>query len=229
MSPRALCREDLGKRDYASVLDLQRSLADARARGEGEDVLLAVEHEEVVTVGRTAQRPSRDSGSELARARAAGVPVFEIERGGAATWHGPGQLVGYPIVRLEPGERDVHGFLRTIEGALADALRETAGLEAEPRREDTPTGLWVAGKKVASIGIAVRRWVTLHGFALNLENDLSRFSLIRPCDMSPEVMTSLAALGAPRPRADVLASVHRALARRLGRTPAREERAPTSP
>jgi lipoyl(octanoyl) transferase len=216
VTPRLVLR-DLGRRDYGEVLELQRALAAERARGEGEDTLLAVEHPEVVTLGRTAQRASRDPESELALVRAAGIAVVEIERGGAVTWHGPGQLVGYPIVRLEPEERDVHRFLRAIEGALADALREVAGLEAQPHGDETPTGLWVSGKKVASIGIAVKRWVTLHGFALNLDNDLERFSLFRPCDMEPRVMTSLAALGAPHGREAVLEAIHRALARRLGR------------
>ncbi len=210
---------DLGRREYGEVLALQRALAEERARGEGEDTLFLVEHDEVVTVGRSAQRASRDREGELALVRAAGVPVFEIERGGAITWHGPGQLVGYPVVRLEEGERDVHRFLRSLEGALGDALREVAGLEADARSEETPTGLWVQGKKVASIGIAVRRWVTLHGFALDISNDLGRFELIRPCDMAPEVMTSLVALGVTVELDAVKQGVHRALARRVGRQP----------
>jgi lipoate-protein ligase B len=219
-APRLVLR-DLGRRDYGEVLELQRTLAAERAAGEGEDVLLAVEHPEVVTLGRTAQRATRDREGDLALVRAAGVPVVEIERGGAITWHGPGQLVGYPIVRLEPGERDVHRFLRAMEGALADALRDVAGLEAEPHGDETPTGVWVQGKKVASIGIAVKRWVTLHGFALNLESDLERFALFRPCDLEPRVMTSLAALGVAPDRATIVGAVHRALARRLGRDPAK--------
>jgi lipoate-protein ligase B len=216
---RTLVLRDLGRLGYEDGLTLQRDLCAARARGEGDDTLLAVEHPEVVTVGRTAQRPSRDARAEAALAIAAGVPVVEVERGGALTWHGPGQLVGYPIVRLDEGERDVHRMLREIEGALADALREATTLEPEPRREDTPTGLWVQGKKIASIGIAVKRWVTLHGFALNLENDLSRFALFRPCDLDPKVMTSVAALGAPVDRTKILAAIHGSLARRLGREP----------
>jgi lipoate-protein ligase B len=207
---------DLGRLGYVEALELQRALAVERAEGRGVDTLLAVEHPEVVTLGRSAQRATRD-GSEVAPARAAGVAIVEIERGGAATWHGPGQLVGYPILRLEPGERDVHRVLRELEGALADAVRETTGLAAGP---GPATGLWVGGKKIASIGIAVKRWVTLHGFALNLDNDLARFGLIRPCDMEPGIMSSLAALGAPVAREAILAAIHRALARRMGREPA---------
>jgi lipoyl(octanoyl) transferase len=210
---------DLGRREYGEVLALQRALAEERARGEGEDTLLLVEHDEVVTVGRSAQRATRDREAELALVRAAKVPVFEIERGGAVTWHGPGQLVGYPIVRLDEGERDVHRFLRSLERALAEALREVAGLETDARSEETPTGLWVKGKKIASIGIAVKKWVTLHGFALDVSNDLARFALIRPCDMSADVMTSLAALGVRAEPGSLKSAVHRALARSLDRQP----------
>lgn len=217
---RPLLLQDLGRRPYGEVLELQRSLAEARARGEGEDTLLAVEHDEVVTLGRAAQRASRDRDADLALVRAANVPEVEIERGGAITWHGPGQLVGYPIVRLSPEERDVHRFLREIEGALGDAVRSVAGLEPEAHGEDTPTGLWVEGRKIASIGIAVKRWVTLHGFALNLSNDLARFALFRPCDLEPRVMSSLEALGRPVERGAILAAIHDSLARRLGRSAA---------
>lgn len=217
MTARALVLRDLGRRPYALVLDLQRQLAEARARGEGDDTLIAVEHDEVVTLGRAAQRASRDQATELGLVRAAGVPVHEVERGGAITWHGPGQLVGYPIVRLAPDERDVHRFLREIEGALGDAVRATTGLEPEPHGDATPTGLWVAGRKIASIGIAVKRWVTLHGFALNLSNDLARFALFRPCDLEPRVMSSLEALGRPVARDAILREIHASLARRLGR------------
>jgi lipoate-protein ligase B len=214
---RVLALHDLGRRPYGEALELQRRLVEERARGEGEDVLLAVEHDEVVTLGRAAQRASRDAASELTLVRAAGISVHEIERGGAITWHGPGQLVGYPIVKLDQGERDVHRFLRELEGALGDGVLETTGLEADPHTDALPTGLWVRGKKIASIGIAVRRWVTFHGFALNLSNDLGRFALFRPCDMEASVMSSLAALGRPVARERILAAVHRSLARRLGR------------
>jgi len=221
-----LLLRDLGRQEYGSVLSLQRALAEERALGEGEDTLLLVEHDEVVTVGRTAQRASRDVESELARVRAAGIPVVEVERGGALTWHGPGQLVGYPVVRLAEGERDVHRFLRVLEGALGDAVLEVTGLAADKREEGTPTGLWVKGKKVASIGIAVRRWVTLHGFALNVDNDMERFGLFRPCDLDAAVMGSLAALGAVVSTGELAGALHGALARRLGREAGREESRP---
>jgi lipoate-protein ligase B len=217
----ALELRDLGRRAYGEVLELQRELVLERAKGTlASDVLLTVEHPEIVTLGRTAQRASRDHGSEVARLRGLGIETAVVERGGAATWHGPGQLVGYPIVRLGAHERDVHAFLRALEGALSVAVLELTGLVADGAPafgEALPTGLWVRGKKVASIGIAVQRWVTFHGFALNLENDLARFALIRPCDFEPTVMSSLAALGAPVARERALVAVHRALAGRLGR------------
>jgi lipoate-protein ligase B len=203
---------------YEEAWALQRQLVAARAAGVGEDVLLLCEHEEVITTGRRAQTPDRDPAAELAGAHAAGIPVLTIERGGAATYHGPGQLVGYPIVRLADGERDLHAFLRAIEGALIEALERGGGLT--PGRRDGFTGVWTGERKLASIGIACRRWVTYHGFALNLTTDLDRFRLFRPCDLDAQVMASLASLGAPADRATLSGDVHRALAGLLGRSPA---------
>jgi lipoate-protein ligase B len=198
---------------YAEAWALQRRLVEARANGVGDDVLLLCEHEEVITQGRRAQTPSRDPEAEVAGAVAAGIPVLQIERGGAATYHGPGQLVGYPIVRLEDGERDLHAFLRAIEQSLIDAL---AGELPAGRREGF-TGVWSGEKKVASIGIACRRWVTYHGFALNLDPDLSRFQLFSPCDLDAQVMASLKSLGARFDRDALAERVHGSLAGLLGR------------
>lgn len=185
-----------------------------RREGEsGEDLLLLCEHDEVVTAGR------RHAGgaSELALVAAAGIPVLEVERGGSATYHGPGQLVGYPIVALAPGERDLHAFLRALEGALIAALGEVVGLAAE--RNPGLTGVWARGRKLASIGIACRGWVTYHGFALNLTADLARFALFRPCDLEAQVMASLASLGLPTARESLAESIHHHLAAALGRRP----------
>jgi lipoate-protein ligase B len=211
----ALVAVDLGRIPYAEALELQRSLVAARRAGRGEDWLLLCEHDEVVTHGRTSQ-VGRDPAAELALASAAGVPVVEVERGGAATYHGPGQLVGYPIVRLAPDERDLHRFLRHLEEALIGALGE-AGLEAG--RNEGWTGVWAEEKKLASIGIACRGWVTYHGFALNLSTDLSRFALFRPCDLEASVMASLESLGVTAEREALIASVHTRLAELLGREP----------
>lgn len=212
---------DLGRLDYQAALALQRALVERRRRGEGEDALLLCEHDEVITTGRrvqTAEAGGRDDPGELAPARAAGLAVVEVERGGSATYHGPGQLVGYPIVALGEGERDLHRVLRALEGSVAESITATTALPAGPR--EGLTGVWSGDKKVCSIGIACRGWVTYHGFALNLDVDLSRFRLFRPCDLDAQVMASLASLGARPDRAALAARVHGALAARLGRVAA---------
>ena len=213
---RELARVDLGRIPYLEAWELQRDLVAQRRRGEIPDLLLLCEHEEVVTTGRKAQGPTR-SPDETAGVSAAGIRVLEIERGGAATYHGPGQLVGYPIVLLEPGERDLHRFLRHIESSLIAALQTVHALPAG-RKEDY-TGVWVGERKVASIGIACRGWVTYHGFALNLAVDLARFRLFRPCDLEASVMADLCALAVEPDRAALSARAHAELAALLGRRP----------
>lgn len=216
-----LLRVDLGRVDYDEALALQRDLVERRRRGEGQDTLLLCEHDEVVTTGRKAQRGPPEALDEVV---AAGLRVVEVERGGAATWHGPGQLVGYPILRLAEGERDLHRVLRAIEDAVAAAVTATTGLPAGP--SPGLTGVWVpAGdgpgrdraRKVASIGIACRGWVTYHGFALNLDVDTARQRLFRPCDLDASVMASLRELGAAPDRDALSAAIHAGLAARLGR------------
>ena len=206
MKPAALF--DLGRRDYEETLALQRKRVADRQAGACGDALLLVEHPEVITLGR--RQNSRDN------VRSTEIPVVEIERGGDATYHGPGQLVGYPILFLDGEERDLHQFLRAIEQGLIDACA-ALGLAAE--RKAGFTGVWIGAKKVASIGIAVRRWVTLHGFALNVSTDLARFRAILPCGLDPSVMTSLSeALGREVALADVKPRVALALGRALGRS-----------
>ncbi len=164
-----------------------RSLVQERRRGAIEDTLILVEHPAIVTIG-----VEGDDGS----AAGAGLPVVAVERGGHATYHGPGQLVGYPIVDLEPRGRDVRRFVRDVESVVARAIAPLgvtgAHLAGQP-------GLWIDGRrKIASIGIAVDHWVTFHGFALNVDVDLTAFERIRPCGMDGRVMTSLAReLGRP--------------------------------
>jgi lipoyl(octanoyl) transferase len=177
---------DLGAREYAETLALQRELVGARQRGEIEDTLLLVEHPDVLTLGRGTHRENLLVPNDL--------PTFEIERGGDVTYHGPGQLVGYPIFLLREPERDLRRYLRGLEEALGRALVEL-GI-AWARREGW-TGVWTAGappRKLASIGISVKRWVTMHGFALNVSTDLSRFSVINPCGLEATVMTSVSEL-----------------------------------
>ena len=179
---------DLGRRRYGEVLELQRELRRRRVAGETtEDLLLLVEHEAVVTLG----RGTRTSSLPLPRAalEARGLEVVEVERGGDVTLHGPGQLVGYPILDLSGWRRDLHWYLRQLEAALIGGLA-TLGIAAE--RNPGKTGVWTGGRKIASIGIHVKEWVTLHGFALNVATDLSLFDLIVPCGIPGVTMTSVA-------------------------------------
>lgn len=178
---------DLGRRSYAEVLDLQRNLCRQRLAGEiQEDVLLLVEHEPVITLGR-GTRPGSLPQSPIDLERR-GVPVFEVERGGDVTFHGPGQLVGYPIIDLRHHREDLHWYLRRLEAAVVGALQQL-GIEAGPN--PGLTGVWTGGRKLASIGIHVKQWVTFHGFALNVSTDLSYFDLIVPCGIKDVVMTSV--------------------------------------
>jgi lipoyl(octanoyl) transferase len=180
---------DLGQRGYAEVLELQRRLCRQRIAGESdEDVLLLVEHDPVVTLGRGTRAESLPlPRAELERR---GVEVFEVERGGDVTFHGPGQLVGYPVVDLRQHREDLHWYLRRLEAGLISALGRL-GVEAGPN--PGLTGVWTGGRKIASIGIHVKQWVTFHGFALNVSTDLSYFDLIVPCGIRNVIMTSVAA------------------------------------
>lgn len=193
---RSLTLFRLGRIDYASGLRLQHALVEARLKQQVGDLLLLLEHEPVITVGRS-PRSEPIVGAPF--------PVVEIERGGEATFHGPGQLVGYPIVLLGDAERDLHRYLRQLEELL---IRTVAALGYQARRHPPHTGVWVGERKVASIGVAVRRWVTYHGFALNVTTDLSAFRSFRPCGLPAEVMSSLAELGGnPISRTDVEAQL----------------------
>jgi lipoyl(octanoyl) transferase len=172
--------------------------------------LLLVEHDPVITLGR-----SRASRSNVLLA--GDIPVVQVERGGDATWHGPGQLVGYPILRLDPTERDVHAILRNLEDAMIATL-VAVGLPGERRAGFT--GVWCRGKKLVSIGVAVHGWVTFHGFAVNVDPDLQGFARLNPCGLEAGVMGSVASLGgevesAPWLKHRVAVEVARAFGRRL--------------
>jgi len=172
---------DWGFRDYAESLAEMREMVVARRRGEIPDTLILVEHPPVVTVGREG-----DDGA----ASQSGLPVIEVERGGRATYHGPGQLVGYPIVNLDPRGHDVRRFVHEVEAVVVEAVGEL-GVRAGHRSGQH--GVWVDGRrKIASIGIAVDHWVTFHGFALNVDLDLAPFEQFRPCGLDGAVMTSIA-------------------------------------
>lgn len=174
---------------YAQVHALQQEYLAQRIDGTGGDVILVGEHERVVTLGRGTKEPVGGLP----------IPVVAIERGGQATWHGPGQLVAYPIVSLVERRRSIRDHLHALEEAV---LRTVALFGVAAQRRAGATGVWVGGKKLASIGVAVRRFVTWHGLALNVAPDLSDFRLIRPCGFEPDVMTSMAELLGAAPPID---------------------------
>ena len=179
---------DLGRRPYLETLELQRALRLRRVDGSlPHDILLLVEHDPVYTLGRGTEATSLPLPISALEAR--GATVVEVERGGDVTWHGPGQLVGYPIIHLSAHREDLHWYLRTLEGALIDALAQF-GIPAE--RVAGKTGVWTRGRKIASLGIHVKQWVTLHGFALNVDPELAWFDAIVPCGLPGVTMTSVA-------------------------------------
>lgn len=200
---RALEVVRLGRVDYARALRLQEDLVLARQADAIADTLILLEHPPVYTLGRGA-----DPGFILDRSR--GVPILRVSRGGQVTWHGPGQLVGYPILKLLGVNQDVHRYIRALEECLITTLR-TFAIEAE--RRSGLTGVWVDNRKIASIGIGIRRWVTLHGFALNVDPDLSYFDAIVPCGIADCRMTSISRLSATRVTTEmVLDELERAFA-----------------
>jgi lipoate-protein ligase B len=173
---------------YGEALELQRSIARDRISGAiSQDVLLLLEHPPVVTLGRSSKEKHLVASPEFLQSH--GVELFEVERGGDVTFHGPGQLVGYPIVDLKRHRQDLHWYLRKIEEALINAL---ADYDIPGERNTSYTGVWTRGKKIASIGVHARDWVTWHGFALNVTTDLSFFDLIVPCGITGVTMTSIA-------------------------------------
>jgi len=186
VSTRRLLVVELGRMAFTDAHELQRAVSAARITGAvPDDVLLLVEHEAVVTLGRSTKGDNLHIPDALLAAR--GVERYEIERGGDATFHGPGQLVGYPIVDLKQHTQDLHWYLRQVEQALIVALSQV-GLTAG--RVEKYTGVWIDGRKLASIGVHARDWVTRHGFALNVTTDLSYFDLFTPCGIPDVVMTS---------------------------------------
>jgi lipoate-protein ligase B len=187
----------LGTVEYRAALELQDALVQARQEERIGDVLLMLEHPHVYTLGRGASErfllaPPRD------------VPVYRVSRGGQVTYHGPGQLVGYPILKLEGAARDVHGYLRALEQVLIDTL---AQCEIAAGRRDGLTGVWIDRRKIASLGVGIRRWTTLHGFAVNVATDLDCFDAIVPCGIEGCVMTSVAAEGRPEISVNAFADV----------------------
>ncbi|MFO0985222.1 MAG: lipoyl(octanoyl) transferase LipB [Planctomycetota bacterium] len=174
---------DWGRVAYRDAWQRQLELVLSRARGAIADQLILCEHDAVITSGR---------GTPRASLAGLPFPLVEVERGGELTYHGPGQLVGYPIVDLRARGHDLHRYLRDLEELL---LRALLAFGLAGRREPGRTGVWVGQKKIGSIGVAVKRWVAYHGFALNVSTDLGAFTSFSPCGLRPEVMTSMRALG----------------------------------
>jgi lipoyl(octanoyl) transferase len=189
---------DLGRMDYAEAFELQCALADQRKRGEIPDQLLIVEHPHTITLGRNGHMENLLAREEILER--AGVAFHPTDRGGDITYHGPGQIVAYPILDLREWKRDVVAYVRALEKVIIDALADF-GLKAV--RVPGMTGVWVNGAKIAAIGVHISRWVTSHGFALNVDTDLSYFQYIVPCGLVKPV-TSMAALGTRAVRENVI-------------------------
>jgi lipoyl(octanoyl) transferase len=200
---RPLAVLELGRMRYADAFAVQQRLVDQRKRGEGMDTLLFVEHPHVVTMGRNGKQHHILASEEvLART---GIEYFETDRGGDVTYHGPGQVVGYPILDLREWKRDVHAYFQGVEQALINALADL-GLAAERVPERGSEGVWVKGAKVAAIGIHISRWITSHGFALNVDTELDYFKYIVPCGLTKPVC-SLRSLGCQAGREEVISAV----------------------
>ena len=202
----------LGRIEYQDALDLQQTLVEQRKRGEIGDQLLLLEHPDVITLGVKTRHDRSHVLETEASLAAKGVALFETGRGGDVTYHGPGQLVGYPILDLKPERCDVHRYVRDLEDAL---IRAAAEFGISAGRVPGLTGIWVGpdGRedKLAAIGVRISRWVTSHGFALNVNTDLSRFGLIVPCGIVGRGVTSMQRLlGREVPMAEVEAAVVRA-------------------
>ena len=195
--------KDLGRLGYAEAFELQRDFVEKRKQGLIPDQLLIVEHPHVITMGRSGNSENLLASEDVLRR--SGIAFHHTDRGGDVTYHGPGQVVGYPILDLREWKRDVAAYVRAIEQVLIDTL---AGFGITADRIPGWTGVWVEQKKVAAIGVHISRWITSHGFALNHTTDLSYFQYIVPCGLSKPV-TSMAELGCRASRAQVVAALAR--------------------
>ncbi len=209
---RALQVRRLGVVPYADALELQRRLVDDRKADRIPDTLLLLQHPHVVTIG-----VKKDGRSHILatpeRLSSLGVEVFETGRGGDVTYHGPGQLVGYPIIDLNPDRRDVHRYVRDLEEVM---IRVCADYGLDAGRIKGMSGTWIGGEKIGAIGVRISRWVTSHGFAFNVTTDVDFFKLIVPCGIADKGVTSLAArLGKPPSDGRGRGSLRRSLLRRV--------------
>jgi lipoyl(octanoyl) transferase len=198
---------ELGRIDYARAVALQKELVESRKQGLIPDQLLILEHPHVITLGRNAQSSHLLASEEVLRR--AGIALHDTDRGGDITYHGPGQVVGYPILDLREWKRDVVAYVRAVEQVLIDALAE---LGVAAGRVAGLTGVWAGGAKVAALGIHISRWITSHGFALNVNTDLRYFQYIVPCGLTQPV-TSLEQLGCRAAGPAVVNAIARSFAR----------------
>ena len=219
----ALEVRDLGLIPYAEALALQSDLVGRRRTGDIPDQLLLLQHPHVITLGTAASR-SHVLADE-SRRRELGIDLVDVGRGGDVTYHGPGQLVGYPILDLKPDRKDVHQYLRDLEAVLVHTLDEM-GIRGEPL--PNLTGVWVDGRKIAAIGVRISSgWITSHGFALNVSNDLSFFETIVPCGIQDVSVTSVSQeLGRPFAVPDILGMVSEAFSEIFRRSSLLEGRSP---
>jgi lipoyl(octanoyl) transferase len=171
---------------YSEALELQLQICELKRHGFSEDVLLLLEHPPTITLGRSAKQNNLLANEDFLKSR--GIGLWNVDRGGDVTFHGPGQLVGYPIMTLRLRERDVHGYMRNIEESL---IRLLAGYGIEGFREAGFTGVWTQKGKIAAMGVHISRWITRHGFALNVNTDLSYFDLIVPCGIEGREVASM--------------------------------------
>ena len=177
----------LGKMDYQEALDLQFKLLEKRQKGEIDDTILIVEHPPVITLGRNAKRENVLFSDQYLKEH--NVDIVEINRGGDVTYHGPGQIVGYPIVNIKEQKLGIKDFVYKLEEMIINLLKDNYDIEA--KRDDINNGVWVDGEKITAVGLAVKRWVTMHGFALNVSTDLSFFKLIVPCGIESREVTNI--------------------------------------
>ena len=195
----------LGRVPYAEAVELQLAARSALKAGEGPERLFLLEHPHVYTLGRNASEADVLASPEWLRAR--GVEVAECDRGGQVTYHGPGQLVGYPIVNLSPDRRDVRRYVRDLQAVLIRTLAHY-GVTAEGRDGQAFVGVWAGEEKIASIGVHLSRWITTHGFALNVSTDLSYFAGIIPCGLHQVRMTSIERLTGRAPSLPEVAEIY---------------------
>jgi len=178
---------NLGRKDYYEIYQYQLELQEKRYNGQIEDTLLLVEHPPVFTIGKSGSRENILIGQDILKKE--GISIYQIERGGDVTYHGPGQIVGYPIINLNEHRRDIHWLINSYEEVFIRLLKKEFQITA--RRIPGLTGVWIENRKITAIGVAVKRWVTYHGFAFNVDPELKHFGYIIPCGITDKGVTSL--------------------------------------